>query len=147
MLKTLLPFVALAGLAEGARPLHAEQTDEIDARVAAMIEDARAVTTAVPPRKRCEPGNGDEIVVCAQDNGDRYRVPSSIESNPGSRAALDTGIPSAPQFDRGSCRGQPGCMVGGWAPPPVYAIDLKALPEAPEGSEADQIAKGEKAAR
>ena len=27
-------------------------------------------------------------------------------------------------------------MVGGWAPPPVYVVDVSALPQAPEGSDA-----------
>ncbi len=87
----------------------------------------------------------DEIVVCV-DRGDDLRVPSTAESDPTSlaaRRALNNGIPRAPQLDRGSCKGKPGCIVGGWAPPPIYVIDLAALPEAPEGSDADRIAKGE----
>lgn len=93
-----------------------------------------------------EPG---EIVVCARRVGDQ-RVPSTAESDPSSRAARranNNGVPRAPQLDRGSCKGQAGCNIGGWAPPPVYMVDLATLPEAPEGSDADKIAKGELADR
>ncbi len=126
------------------------QSDDLDARVAERISITQDLYGAPPPRRRCE-SSGDEatIVVCAPDRGEDQRVPSTAESDPASLAArreLDNGVPRAPQLDRGSCRGKAGCAVGGWAPPPVYVIDLKAIPEAPEGSEADLIAKGEKAA-
>lgn len=117
--------------------------DAVDDRVAEIMADASSVLSAVPPRPRCDGGSDGEIVVCARTDSRRYRVPSTIESNPGSRGALRTGVPSPPQLDRGSCKGQAGCMVGGYAPPPVYVIDLKAIPEAPAGSPADKVAKGE----
>ncbi|MDE2435006.1 MAG: hypothetical protein KGM49_01980 [Sphingomonadales bacterium] len=124
------------------------QTDQSpDDRVAEVLARAHDTYGAVEPRKTCNGGSDDEIVVCAQTDSSKYRVPSTIDSDPGSRAALRTGMPSPPQLDRGSCKGQPGCVTGGWAPPPIYYINLKALPEAPEGSEADQVAKGEKASR
>lgn len=126
-------------------PTAAQQSgsDAVDARVQEILSDAQGVLTAVPPRPRCDSGSDDEIVVCATTDSRKYRVPSTIESNPGSRAALRTGIPAPPQLDRGSCRGQPNCFIGGHTPPPVYAIDLKAIPEAPPGSAADRVAKGE----
>lgn len=124
-----------------------ESSNAVDARVAEIMAEANSVLTAVPPRPRCDGGSEGEIVVCAATDSRRYRVPSTIESNPGSRAALRTGIPAPPQLDRGSCKGQPGCIVGGYTPPAVYAIDLKAIPEAPAGSDADRIGKGELADR
>jgi hypothetical protein len=129
------------------RPAHA-QTDpeELDRKVAERIDQAKAVYGVPDPRLRCRRAPGsDEIVVCA-DHGEDLKVPSTSESDPNSREArraLDNGVPRAPQLDRGSCKGQPGCITGGWAPPPVYYIDVTALPEAPEGSDADKIAKGE----
>ena len=97
------------------------------------------------PRLRCRPTPGsDEIVVCV-DRGEDQRVergapdPNTLEG----RRALNGGVPRAPQFDHGSCRGKPGCIIGGWAPPPVYYTDVTKLPEAPPGSDADKIAKGE----
>lgn len=117
-----------------------------DARVVELLARAKQVYTVPDPRDRCRrTANSDEIVVCV-DRGEDLRVPSTAESDPTSREALDDGVPRAPQFDRGSCRGQGGCMVGGWAPPPVYVVDVSALPQAPEGSDADRIAKGELAA-
>ncbi len=113
-----------------------------------MIAKARETYGPPSPAKaRCDQGNEGEITVCAPDRGERWRVPPTSETSPQSREALYDGLPRAPQLDRGSCKGQPGCMVGGWAPPPVYMIDLSKLPETPEGSDADKIAKGEMAER
>lgn len=143
-----LLFVALlAGAGLVAVPLPAAAQDAIDAQVAARLAETKAVYGAVPPPRRCEGGSDDEIVVCAPGDSDRYRVPSTTQSNPGSREGLRTGVPSAPQLDRGSCRGQPNCIIGGWTPPKVYVIDLKAIPEAPEGSDAEAVANGTKSDR
>ena len=144
--RSVLRLLAAGGLGLfAAMPATAQQAggDAVDARVQEILSEAQGVLSAVPPRPRCEGGSSDEIVVCATTDSRKYRVPSTIESNPGSRAALRTGIPSPPQLDRGSCRGQPNCMIGGYTPPPVYAIDLKAIPEAPPGSDADRVARGE----
>lgn len=120
-------------------------TEVLDQKVAERLEMARQAYGVPDPRLRCRPKPGsDEIVVCV-DRGEDQQVergaldPNTLEG----RRALDGGIPRAPQFDRGSCRGQPGCVTGGWAPPPVYYIDMKAIPEPPPGSDADKIAKGE----
>jgi hypothetical protein len=102
-----------------------------------------------PPNTRKSCGVADakgEIVVCAPDSSE-FRVQSSSELDPNSHEALYDGLPRAPQLDRGSCKGQAGCVGFGWAPEPIYYIDLKAIPEAPPGSDADLIAKGEKAER
>jgi hypothetical protein len=131
----LLPFPALA------------QTDAatLDDKVAERLEQAKAVYGVADPRLRCRPTPGsDEIVVCV-DRGEDQRVdrgppdPNTLEG----RNALNGGVPRAPQFDRGSCRGQPGCITGGWAPPPVYYVDVTQLPEAPPGSDAEKIANGD----
>ena len=127
-------------------PAHAQgDPDALDAKVTERIDQAKAVYGVPDPRLRCRPQPGsNEIVVCV-DRGEDQRVesgppdPNSLEG----RRALNGGVPRAPQFDRGSCKGQPGCITGGWAPPPVYYVDVTALPEAPPGSDADKIAKGE----
>ena len=106
---------------------------------------ARAGRPGALAGDRCRRRDGQEIVVCV-DHGEDLHVPSTAESDPNSREArraLNDGIPRAPQLDRGSCKGQPGCVTGGWAPPPIYEVDLSKLPQAPEGSEADLIARGE----
>jgi hypothetical protein len=121
--------------------------DAAGAKVDAAIAQQKKVFGPPNPRKTCGAADArGEIVVCAPDNSE-HRVQSSAEVDPTSHEALYDGLPRAPQLDRGSCKGQPGCVIGGWAPPPIYYIDLKAIPEAPEGSDADLIAKGEKAER
>ena len=138
----LVPILVTALLAASAAPAAAQ--DAADARTATMIARQKQVFGPPPPKPRCGVRSSDgEIVVCAPDDGAQWRVPSTADSDPTSRAALRDGMPRAPQLDRGSCRGQPGCIVGGWAPPPVYMIDLDSIPEAPEGSDADKVAKGE----
>ncbi len=143
-------FLLLTMLAAPAPAQVQLEANDLDSKVAERIEITRERYGPPAPRRRCESsGDADAIVVCAPDRGEDQRVPSTADSDPASleaRRELNNGVPRAPQLDRGSCRGQAGCMVGGWAPPPVYVIDVKAIPEAPEGSEADLIARGEKAA-
>ena len=72
-------------------------------------------------RSSCGGGDPGEIVVCARRERSQH-VPSTAESDPTSleaRRERNNGVPLAPQLDRGSCKGQPGCIIGGWAPPPL----------------------------
>ena len=128
----------------------AQSTAELDARIAERLVSSGESYRAEPEQPACPGGaeGGDnDIVVCAREDSAQWRVRSSRETDPLSRESLRDGLPRAPQLDRGSCKGQPGCMIGGWVPPPVYYIDLKAIPEAPAGSDADKVAKGEMADR
>ena len=147
LLGTLLGTLALIGFGIGlgvAVPAAAQ--DAADAKVDAAIAATKQAYGPPPPQRRCGvPAANGEIVVCGIDRGEDQRIPSTTESNPTSREALYDGLPRAPQLDRGSCKGQGGCMSFGYAPPPIYYNDLKALPEAPAGSDADLIARGEKA--
>ena len=122
------------------------QAPDPDLQVAERLAAAKSRLGVETVQDRCRNARkSGEIVVCI-DRGEDLRVPSTAESDPSSlaaRRALNNGIPRAPQLDRGSCKGQPGCVVGGWAPPPIYVIDPAALLQAPEGSDADRIAKGE----
>jgi hypothetical protein len=117
---------------------------ELNPSVAERLATARSRLSVETVQDRCRNSRkADEIVVCV-DRGEDLRVPSTAEIDPSSlaaRHALNNGVPRARAFSR-SCKGQPGCVTGGWAPPPIYVIDVKALPEAPEGSDADKIAKG-----
>lgn len=144
----IVPAV-LAGAALLASAGARAEPDAADQRVTEMLDQAKRVYGASDPRDRCRRRDGQEIVVCV-DRGEDLRVPSTADSDPNSREARhaqDNGVPRAPQLDRGSCRGQPGCVTGGWAPPPIYVVDVSKLPQAPEGSEADLVAKGELAPR
>ena len=116
--------------------------DAADSKVDAMVTTARQAYGPQLTKPGCGKGSGEEIVVCA-DDGKQYRVQPTSDTDPNSHEALYDGLPRAPQLDRGSCRGQPGCIIGGYAPPPVYYIDLKAIPDAPKDSDAEKVAKGE----
>lgn len=129
-----------------AMPLLAQTADpEPDPQIAQRLAAAKSRLSVETVQDRCRSARkAGEIVVCV-DRGEDLRVPTTAESDPDSlaaRRALNNGVPRAPAFSR-SCKGQPGCITGGWAPPPIYVIDPAALPEAPEGSDADKIAKGE----
>jgi len=122
----------------------AEAQDAVDEKVPRMIDRAREAYSPPMLRSSCSSQvSDDEIVVCAPDHGERWRVPPTSETDLTSHEALGDGLPRAPRLDRGSCKGQFGCATGGLAPPPVHMIDLSAIPEAQEGSDADKIAKGE----
>ncbi|GGB93089.1 hypothetical protein GCM10011494_09390 [Novosphingobium endophyticum] len=92
--------------------------------------------------KRCaEPERRGDIVVCAQ-RPDEFRMPSTGESDPESRQALDDGRLHAPDVAGGGIfRGKATMGFGAVTVP--YMIDLSSIPEAPEGSDADRIARGE----
>ena len=109
-----------------------------------MVARQREVFLPTPPPRCGLPDPTGAIVVCA-DRGEDLRVLSTAESDPASaesRHALDNGVPRAPNVS-GLPDCSRGCIGVGRAPPPVYLIDLSAIPEAPEGSDADKVAKGE----
>ncbi|MGB7373397.1 hypothetical protein [Pontixanthobacter sp.] len=109
------------------------------------LANAEAAYGPPEPDKKCDPANGDEIVVCADNDGDQsaFRVKSTAELDPTSEEALDDGLPRAPDVaGPGIFRGPPSFSFGA-PPPPALIIDVTALPQAPEGSDADKIAKGE----
>lgn len=94
-------------------------------------------------RASCEESRRQgEIVVCGFDRGEDLRVPSTADSDPVSRQGLANGVPRAPNVSSlPDC--SRGCIGFGKVPPPVYVVDFSRLPEAPKGSDADLIAKGE----
>jgi len=109
------------------------------------LDNARALTTAAPPkREECAEATGDEIVVCAKHEDPKTQhVPSNTDSG-------DTydGVPHAPNVSGlPDCAGATVCAQHlGKQPRQLYIIDLKAIPEPPSGSDADKIARGEMAA-
>jgi hypothetical protein len=107
-----------------------------------MIDSQKAMIHLAPENLRCPRDVlNDAIVVCARDESPRYRIPSTQEENPGSDTARKTG-----QWVPPDVSGLPKCGVcirGGWAPPPVYYVDVTRFPEAPVGSDAWKIAHGE----
>lgn len=92
------------------------------------------------------PKPGDEIVVCgATEDGDQYAVPSSSDLDPTGLGARGGG-PRAPGVatDYPGAVAARGCFIPPCPPPMPELIDLKAIPEAPPGSDADLAARGEK---
>lgn len=88
-----------------------------------------------------------EIVVCREVGDDGANSYSGDREAARKRYAEETalkGAPRAPDFIA-DCndQGNPfGCVGFGKAPPPAYIVDFAALPTAPEGSDADRIARG-----
>ena len=139
-LAILLWLAALAAAPAPAAP--PAETAAADRKAQDMIDNAKAVYGDAPGGSRCAKTDPDEIVVCLDRPKDQ-RVPSTAQTDPNSRAArraLDGNIPTAPRFDHGYC---PSCPKFGAVPTPAYYLDVSALPSAPEGSDADRIAKGE----
>lgn len=109
------------------------------------LANAKAVYSAEPHKAApCPEAKGDEIVVCAQqeDPATQY-VPSDSDSG----VPDDGGVPRAPNVSGlPDCATATFCSRVGKTPRHPVVIDLSAIPEPPPGSDADLIAKGEKAA-
>jgi len=102
------------------------------------------------PRKRsadCGTTNArGDIIVCGADHGEQWRVPSTTDSDPTSRQAMNTGVPRAPNVSAlPDC--SRGCLHIGKQVPKVLTLDLTKIPKAPVGSDADLIARGERSDR
>ena len=87
----------------------------------------------------------NEIIVCRDlgEASDGVFNKEDWERRYAERTKLKNGA-RAPDFIA-DCKdqGMPfGCVSLGGPPPPVYIVDFDALPEAPEGSDADRIARG-----
>jgi len=125
---------AAAAAAATPLPVTAEELLE-RARTYYAIEEDKAPA-------ECSEAREGEIVVCRViGDPDQYRVPS-----PTDEGRTDNGIPRAPNVSGLPDCSQATCIRVGKQPRQVNLIDLDAIPEAPEGSDADRIAKGEMAA-
>lgn len=143
--------MALTLLAEPLAAQDIAETAEGPVTAQQALERNRRVYGPPAPRLDCRQAPEDaEIVVCAEEEEDqsRFRVQSTAELDPTGDTATDDGIPRAPDFRPPPC--VPSLLTlcskfGGAAPPPIM-VDFSELPEAPEGSDADLIAKGKKKA-
>jgi hypothetical protein len=109
-----------------------------------VIDAARKAYTVPPsPAVAAEcpvPKDGEEIVVCAQQQDQQgFRVAPSSDLEP----AMRTTTPDVGTQYPGSVAAR-GCFIPPCPPPMPELIDLKAIPEAPPGSDADLVARGEK---
>lgn len=131
----LLVLIEAPALADPPAAVPARSAEE-------MIDTSKQVFGEQRAQSGCAPHDADEIVVCLDRRTDQ-RVASTAQTDPSSAAARrfkDGGIPTAPQLDGGYCA---SCQHFGSVPTPAYYVDVSALPQAPEGSEADRISKGE----
>lgn len=125
------------------------------AQQAATAEDALAAAGSAygPPAPvvECDPGDGEEIVVCAkEEEQSQFRVRSDKQAQDDyARETMYKGDPQAPDVaGPGIFRG-PATIGGMCIPglqkcprPPAIEVDLAALPAAPPGSDADRMARG-----
>lgn len=124
-------------------PAIAQVSDEDRGIAEKMMSSGRLTPDEVT--KRCaQPERRGDIVVCG-DKPDQFRMPSTSQSDPNSKEALDDGRLHTPDVaGNGIFKGKATMGFGKVAVP--YMIDLASIPEAPAGSDADKIAKGEKRA-
>ena len=113
-----------------------------------FIETARkvyAVEDAEPEVDPCAAPSGNEIVVCAR----RDKVPDQRLPSPTDRARAADEMPPDPIPRAPYVLGLPECGVEvtchrvGRAPPPIYIIDLKAIPEGLTPEEAALVSRAE----
>ena len=135
-----LTWISTAGIAQ-AQNLESD----LDRKVAERLAMQKATTDIID--KRCALGNADatEIVVCAPREPRENRYPGREQLD--SVKSTYDGLPRAPDL-RPVYPGPVvarGCFIPPCPPPKMIFIDVKALPEAPPGSDADLIARGEKA--
>lgn len=127
-------------------PAFAQTVSEEDREVARGLM-LRVGKLAPAVRPRCEAPKGDDIVVCARNN-EQFRAQSSGGEDPTGKAGTDDGRLTPPDVaGNGIFKGKPTmggmCLIPPCAAPKAYMIDLSSIPEAPVGSDADRIAKGE----
>ena len=146
-----MPGAMLAALLLSS-PLAAQDAAS-DAASPASVTAEQAIATARdvygPPDTRAKPEcptpkPGDEIVVCAREgDNSQYRVQSSGDLDPTGKGAKDT-VPRAP--DVGTVYPgvvvAKGCFIPPCPPPMPVLIDLKAIPEASPGSDAERVGQG-----
>ena len=118
-----------------------------DDKTVQVMATARTAIGPISPeqaRKACQAQDKqDDIVVCAQVDSKEFRVPSSAEFDPTSRAATRTGVPRAPKFDGDACDIKLITCFGFGKTRKMYLIDLAAIPPTPVGSDAEKVANGE----
>ena len=84
-----------------------------------------------------------EIVVCAEQGQGKNAPLSGDRAATQKRYAEETALKGAPRAPEAFGIPDNGKGIGfGGVPPPAYIIDFEVLPQAPEGSDADRIARG-----
>lgn len=142
--RAMVLAAALAGLAAPARA-QPEQASEPPRTAEQFIESARELYSVDERRPEpCPAPVGNEIVVCRQlEDPERFRVASPTERAYAAGRMPPDPIPSAPHLlGLPSCE-EVQCMAVGRTPPPIYIIDLTAIPEALTPEEAALVFRAE----
>jgi hypothetical protein len=131
-------WIALAAIVAGLVAAPAAAQDQTDNKVGVMITQQRETYTPPPaprPDDPCGVDTDSGITVCGVEDPERYRLQG--ESNDPGAAQAKTGVHVVP----GGVTAR-ACLLQK-CPKPLYLIDLKSIPVAPAGSDADKISKGE----
>jgi hypothetical protein len=122
--------------AQSEQPRTAEQFIE-KARTVYSVEDAE------PEADPCAAPTGNEIVVCARrDKVPDQRLPSPTDRARAADEMPPDSIPRAPYvLGLPECGVEVTCHRVGRAPPPIYIIDLKAIPEGLTAEEAALVSR------
>ena len=128
--------LAAAASAQSEQPRTAEEFIET-ARKAYAIEEPE------PAPNPCEAPAGNEIVVCAKrDKVPDQRLPSPTDRAYAAGERPPDPIPQAPYvLGLPECGVEVTCHRVGRAPPPIYIIDLKAIPEGLTAEEAALVSR------
>jgi len=133
-----LPALLLLAGAPAAAQVTAEEAVE-------AARDAYGPPSSRPGPEPCPAPRPDEIVVCREVvEDDRYRVRSSTDEAIAAGAAVNDGLPRAPNLEPPALPivVARGCFVPPCPKPPAYMIDFASIPEAPPGSDAARYAEG-----
>ncbi len=127
-----------------ALPALAQEAPDDGPTAEQMIEVAREAYRPPGLRRKCPPPERPgEIVVCAPDP-DEYRVSSPTDDAIAAGEPVADGVPRAPDvFGLPPCNTQTVCMKVGRAPPPIYIIDLEAIPEPLTPEQAAKVFRAE----
>ena len=131
LLMMMAPVAAQAQ--DGGAPLTAEQ---------ALATAAARYTTREARPEPCPESSGEVIVVCRRlEDPESQRMPSPTEQAIADGTMPPDPIPSAPDFAGPSTNVVArGCFIPPCPGEPALLIDLKAIPEAPPGSDAARYA-------
>ena len=111
-----------------------------------LIETARELYAAREPQPDpCPEATGSEIVVCRRlEDPEGFRVPSSTDEAIANGTRPRDRIPQAPDvFGLPPCSSYQFCTKVGRTPPPIYIIDLAAIPEPLTPEEAAGVVRAE----
>ncbi|MGN6497893.1 MAG: hypothetical protein ACTHK5_11255 [Tsuneonella sp.] len=129
-------------------PLHAQDSAPAGTGAQQAVEQAKeAFGPPKPEKKTCTPTKpGDEIFVCAEEQEQsQFRIRSDKQAQDDyAKRTMHKGDPRAPDFEPqypGVVVAR-GCFIPPCPPPKALMIDLKAIPEAPPGSDADRVGRG-----